>query len=148
MYVQDSETLEKRYGRRADGKIAQRQTSPKMRRSTPNACTMAAAASVMPSSTEDHVEIWSTVTRGITWAVYLSTRFCAEALQCEPRHNDTSPGPLNSPQTHAMAVVVFLAAVLCHSHSCAPTIAWEHPSVNADRSAARGGPLTQRVRLW
>ena len=71
----------------SDGRnFPQRQTLPKMRSSTPNAGTMAAAASDILSSTDDHVEIWSTVTRGITWGVYLSTRFCAQALQCETRH--------------------------------------------------------------
>ena len=83
--VQYSEKVRVTDGR----KFPQRQTSPKMRSSTPNACTMAAAALDILSSIEDHVEIWSTDTRGITWGVYLSTRFCAEALQCEPRHNNT-----------------------------------------------------------
>ena len=41
----------------------------------------------------------------------------------------------------------FLAALLRNSHSCAPAIAWEHPSTTIDHSAARGGPQTQHVWL-
>ena len=63
--VQYSEKVRVTDGR----KFPQRQTSPKMRSSTPNACTMAPAASHMTASTEDHVEICSTDTRPMLFPV-------------------------------------------------------------------------------
>ena len=105
-----------RYGRQTDAKISQHQTSPKMRSLTPNVCTTAAAALDITSLTEDHVKIWSTVTRGIIWGVFLSTRVCVEALQCEP--------------------LLLFWRQLFVTAIAAPS----------DRSAVCGRPLTQRVR--
>ena len=41
---------------------------------------MAAAASHITASTEDHAEIWSTEARGITFGVLLASGFSDEAL--------------------------------------------------------------------